>query len=92
MLTAAAVRAAVYFHRLGIAVHLFAFRPDMAQFPSVMADVIMLILEDSVRHVVILPDIFLVCPCLPLLMVLKFDEAFDLILFQIQQVLLTVLA
>ena len=60
MLTAAAVRTAVYFHCLSIAVLLFAFCPDMAQFPSVMADVIMLILEDSVRHVVILPDIFLV--------------------------------
>ena len=31
MLTAAAVRTAVYFHRLGIAVLFFAFRPDMAQ-------------------------------------------------------------
>ena len=30
--------------------------------------------------------------CLPFLMVLKFDEAFDLILFQIQQVLLTAVA
>ena len=48
MLTAAAVRTAVYFHRLDIAVLFFAFRPDMAQFPSIMADVIMLIFKDSV--------------------------------------------
>ena len=46
MLTASAVRTAVYFHRLGIAVLLFAFRPDMAELPSVMADVIMLIFKD----------------------------------------------
>src|SRR5699024_3710689 len=92
MLTVAAVRTAVYFHCLGVAVLLFAFCPDMAQFPSVMADVIMLILEDSVRHVVILPDIFFVCPCLPLLMVLEFDEAFDPLLFQIQQVLFAAVA
>ena len=92
MLTAAAVRTAVYFHRLGIAVQLFAFRPDMAQLPSIMADVIMLILKDSIRHVVILPDILFVCPCLPLLMVLKFNITPDPILFQIQQVLLTAVA
>ena len=44
MLTSAAVCAAVYFYCLGITVLLFAFRPDMAQLPSIMADIIMLIL------------------------------------------------
>lgn len=82
MLTAAAVRATVYFHRLGIAVHLFTFRPDMVQFPSVMADVIMLIFKDSVCHVGILSDIFLISPGFPLLMVLEFDKAFDLLSFR----------
>ena len=40
MLTAATVRTAIDLHRLGIAVLFFAFRPDMAQLPSIMADVI----------------------------------------------------
>ena len=48
MLTAATVRTAIDLHRLGIAVLLFAFRPDMAELPSVMADVIMLIFKDCV--------------------------------------------
>ena len=48
MLTAAAVRTAIDLHRLGIAVLFFAFRPDMAQSPSIMADVIILIFKDSV--------------------------------------------
>ena len=47
--TAAAVCAPVYFHCLGVAILLFALCPDMPQFPSVMADVIMLIFKDSVR-------------------------------------------
>ena len=92
MLTAAAVRTAVYFHRLGIAVHLFAFRPDMAQFPSIMADVIMLIFKDCAGHVGMLSDLFSVSTSFSFLMVLKFDIAPDLILFQIQQVLLTAVA
>lgn len=87
MSTAATVRTAVYFHRLGIAVHLFASRTDVAQLPSIMADVIMLILKDSVSHVEILPDVLFVCPCLSFLMFLKLDITPDLILFQIQQVL-----
>src|SRR5699024_10115351 len=78
ILTAAAVCTSVYFHRLGIAVLFFAFRPDMAQFPSIMADVIMLIFKNSVCHVGILSDIFLISSGFPFLMVLKFNEAFDL--------------
>ena len=92
MLTAAAVRTAVYLHCLGITLLFFAFRPDMVQFPSIMADVIMLIFKDSVCHAGILPDILFVCPCLSFLMVLKFDITPDLILLQIQQVLLTAVA
>lgn len=92
MLTAAAVGTAIDLHRLGVAVLLFAFCPDMAQIPSIMADIIMLILKDGVGHVVILPNVFFVCPCLPLLMVLELDIAVDLILFQIQQVFLTTVA
>ena len=48
MFTAAAVRTAIDFHSLGVSIQLFAFRPDMAQFPSIMADVIMLIFKDSI--------------------------------------------
>ena len=48
MLTAAAVRTAIDLYCLDISVHLFVFRPDVAQLPSIMADVIMLILKDSV--------------------------------------------
>ena len=44
MFAAAAVRTAVYFHCLGVAILLFAFCPNMAHLPSVMADVLMLIL------------------------------------------------
>ena len=64
----------------------------MVQFSSVMADIIVLILKNGVCHVVILPDVFFVCPCLPLLMVLQLDEAADPVLFQIQQVLFTAVA
>ena len=92
MFTAAAVHTAIDFHSLSVSIQLFAFRPDMAQFPSIMADVIMLIFKDSICHVGILPDVLFVCPCLPLLMVLKFDIAPDPILFQIQQVFLTAVA
>ena len=58
MLTATAVCTAIDLHRLGVAILLFALRPDVAQLPSVMADVIMLVLKDGVCHVVILSDIF----------------------------------
>ena len=92
MLTAAAVCTAIDLHRLGVAILLFAFRPDVAQLPSVMADVIVFIFKNGVCHVVILSDVFFVCPCLPLLMVLKLDETADSILFQIPQVLLTAVA
>lgn len=78
--------------RLGVSVLLFAFRPDMTQFSSIMADVIMLILKDGICHVGILPDVLFVYPCLPLLMVLKSDITLDLIPFQIQQVFLTAVA
>ena len=47
----------------------------------------MLIFKDGVCHVVILPNVFFVCPCLPLLMVLQLDIAPDPVLFQIHQVL-----
>ena len=80
MLTAAAVRKAVHLYRLGITVLLFAFRPDMAQLPSVMADVIVLILKDGVCHVVILPDIFFISSGFPFLMILKLDIASDPVL------------
>ena len=66
--------------------------PDMAQLPSVMADIIMLILKDGACHVGILPNVFFVCPCLPLLMVLQLDEAADPLLVQIQQVFFTAVA
>ena len=33
MLTAAAVRTAIYLHGLGVAILFFALRPDMPQFP-----------------------------------------------------------
>ena len=92
MLTAAAVRTAIDLHCLGAAVLFFTFRPDMAQFPSVMADVIVFILKNGVCPVVILSNVVFVCPCLPLLMVLKLDETADSILFQIQQALLTAVA
>ena len=91
MLTAAAVRTAVNFHRLGITIHLFAFCPDMAQLSSIMADVIMLILKNGISHVVILSDIFPVSTGFSFFMVLKLDETSDLILFQIQQVLLSLI-
>ena len=58
MLTSTAVCTAVYLYCLSIAVLFFAFCPDMAQFPPVMTDIIVLILKDSVCHVVILPDVF----------------------------------
>ena len=74
MLTVAAVSAAVYLYRLGVAVLLSAFCPDMPQLPSIMADVIMLIFKDGVRHVVILSDIFSVSTGFPFFMVLKFDR------------------
>ena len=92
MLAVATVRTPVHLHRLGVAILLFVFRPDIAKFPSITADVIMLILKNLVCHVVILPNVLFVGPCLPLFMILKLDEAFDLILFQIQQVLLTAVA
>ena len=92
MLAAATVRTPVHLHRLGVSILLFAFRPDIAKFPSITADVIMLILKNLVCHVVILPNVLFVGPCLPLFMILKLDEAFDLILFQIQQVLFTAVA
>ena len=92
MPTPAAVRTAIYFYRLSITVLLFAFRPDMAQFPSVMTDVIVLILKDGVCHVVILPDIFFISPGFPLLMILKLDIASDPVLFELQQVLFTAVA
>ena len=84
MSAATAVRTAVYFHCLVIAILLFAFRPDMAQFPPVMADVVMLILKDCVCHVVIFPDVFFISTRLPFLMILEFDKASDPILLQIQ--------
>lgn len=45
---------------LGIAVLRFAFRTDMLQFPSIMAGIVMLILEYLAGRVVILADIFFV--------------------------------
>lgn len=89
MFTDAAVRATVYLHRLGIAILLFAFCPDMQQFPPIVADVIILILKNGACHVVILPDVFFVFPNLPFFIILKFDIAPNLILFQIQQILFT---
>ena len=77
MLTAAAVRTSVYLKRLGISILFFAFCPDMAQFPSIMADVIMFIFKNGVCHVVILSDIFFVCAGLPFLMILELDIAPD---------------
>ena len=52
----------------------------------------MLIFKHSACHVVILPDVFSVCPGLPLLMILKLDIAADPVLFQIQQVLFAAVA
>ena len=75
MLTAAAVRTAVYFHRLGIAVLFFAFCPDMAQLPAVMTDVVMLIFKNRKPHVVIFPNIFFIGTGLAFLVVLKLDIA-----------------
>lgn len=75
MLTAAAVCAAIYLYRLSVAILFFAFRPDMAQFPSVMADVIVFVLKDGVCHVVILRDVFFIRPCLSFLMILQPDIA-----------------
>ena len=92
MLTAHAVRTAIYLYRPGITLLLSAFRPDMAQLSSIMADVIVLILKDGVCHVVILPDIFLISPGFPLLMILKLDIAPDPVLFEIQQILFTAVA
>ena len=48
MLTAAAVRTAIYLHGLGVAILFFALRTDMPQFPSVMADIITLIFKDDI--------------------------------------------
>ena len=92
MLTAAAVRTAIYLYRLGMILLLFAFRPDMAQLSSVMADVIALILKDGACHVVILPDIFFISPGFPLFMILKLDIASDPVLFEIQQIPFTAAA
>jgi len=92
MLTAAAVRTPIYLKRLGISILFFAFCPDMAQLPSIMADVIMLIFKDLVCHVVILSDIFSVCAGLPFLMILELDIALDSVLLQINQVLFTAVA
>lgn len=92
MPTAAAVRAGVCLHRLGVSILLFLFRPDMAQLSSIMADIIMLILKDGVCHVIILPDVSVVRLCLPFLIILELDGAADPILFQIQQVLFTSVA
>ena len=38
MLAAATVRTPVHLHCLGVAILLFAFRPDIAKFPSITAD------------------------------------------------------
>lgn len=48
MLAVATVRTPVHLHRLGVAILLFVFRPDIAKFPSITADVIMLILKNLV--------------------------------------------
>ena len=92
MLTVAAVFTSIYLKRLGISILFFAFCPDMAQLPSIMADLIMLIFKDSVCHVVILSDIFFVCAGLPFLMVLELDIAPDPVLLQLHQVLFTAVA
>ena len=85
-------RQTIYLYRLGITLLLFAFRPDMTQLSSIMADVIAFILKDGVCHVVILPDIFLISPGFPLLMIRKLDIASDPVLFEIQQILFTAVA
>lgn len=86
MFTATAVHTAIYLYRLSIAVLLFALCPDMTQLSFVMADVIMHILKDGICHVGILPDVFFVCLCLPLPMVLKFNKTSNPVLLQIQVV------
>ena len=77
VLTADAVRTSIYLKRLGISLLFSAFRPDMAQLSSIMAEVIRLIFKDGIGHVVILSDIFLVGAGLSFLMVLEFDVALD---------------
>lgn len=87
MFTAAAVRASVYFKRLYIAILLFGLCPYLAQLPSVVADIIMLIFKYHSLHVVILSDLFFISTCLPFFMVLQFYVTGDPVLLQIQQIL-----
>lgn len=85
---ASAVRTSIYLEGLGIAVLFFALRPDVAQFPPIIADIVILIFKDLIRHVIILPDIFPVSTGFPFLMLLELDIRGNLILFQIQQIFL----
>lgn len=49
----------------------------MPQFPSVVTDIVMLILKNLILHVGILPDVFLISTALSLFVVLKLDIAGD---------------
>ena len=54
-----------------------------------MADIIRLILEDFISHVVIFPNVFFIRTGLSLFMILQLDITGDPVFFQIQQVLFT---
>ena len=89
MFTTAAVCTSIDFPCLGISIPFPGFRTDMAQLPSVMTEVVMLIFKDLRCHIVILADILFIGTGFSLFMILKFDIAGNFVLFQIQEVFLT---
>ena len=92
MFTTATILTTIDLHCLGVDILFFAFCSDMSQLPPVMANVIILIFKDGVGHVLIITNVFFVCPFPPFLMFLKLDIALDPVLFQIQQVLFATVA
>lgn len=53
-----------------------------------MADIVMLIFKELIRHVVIFPDVFPVSTGFPFLILLELDVSGNLMLFRIQQIFL----
>ena len=76
MFASTAVGAAVYLKGLGITILLFSFRSYVTQFTSIMADIELLIFKYFDFHVVIFADIFGMCTCFALFMILQFYIAF----------------
>ena len=58
----------------------------MAQLPSIVTDIIMLIFKYHILHVVILSDILFISARFPFFMVLQFYVTDDSVFFQIKQI------